>query len=949
LLTPFGRVADGRVKEMLKHQLNIVVHDEQKQPIEDVTIAARPEAIGETSKAAYDLNRKVYYFDALRPGFYTISVEHKDYERQTRRVQVHPKPTEITFILRPCGTPYTYRGEVLVPYGPYEDLIGIILSLAQIPDADKKLNDLFDIFGLKLVPIQAKADQPGDLSALLSTRAKILLRSSLFKDNNEDLKALRESPLIEAAGPIFHLSPTAMSVITAQIMVRFRLEVSASERNEILAKERLKIVREMLSAPNLILVEAANTTGTEISQIASRLLDTGRVIYAEPNQAHYALPDSITPSDFLWLGCWDRQRVGVQHAWQQLHDHIGPDAQFGLPSVIIAVIDNGIKSEGGHVENPDFQGELTDNQCKVYKLFDFARMIDGNDLPLEPEPHHGVACASIASAMASTPSTSADNNNIGVVGVAPNTKLMGLIWNISEAVIADMFVWAAGLIARHNDCHFPGQITPGADITTCSQGLGRGAPLSGVARDMFDHITNRGRNGRGCIAIFSAGNDSEDIEYNRPYGSYERSFSCAASILTENDDEIRASYSGFGKVAWCAPSSNRKVERVHNPPRQYAVWAAHLLGGGNIPSFPEFSTKLKGEARANSQEIHVEDVTYFMRDSDLLIGRPGSPNSELASVRTIVHEKNQVVLRQRLSKRHDPGEDVITGPKHHINTFGGTSAATPLSAGICALVLSANPNLTWVEARQILRDTAIKIDPDNTNSIAQWLDENGDPVAYSGKPPVFSKGYGYGRLDAGRAVSAALCYKFTRDLMIRKNLGDTGASECYPSLDSPDIWVRNMDPAIDHHALPVGYFQPGPHQNPSRSTKRWVYARIKNRGVEGSLDAWVRFYIASSDGKLFVYPENWEPVNGRGNETIHRWNRGTYLIGEVALPGIGPSADFIVNLPWPDELVPPPFTPLGEPWKPHLLVEIVPHDGLLNGKYSHENNNLAEKAILITD
>ena len=71
--------------------------------------------------------------------------------------------------------------------------------------------------------------------------------------------------------------------------------------------------------------------------------------------------------------------------------------------------------------------------------------------------------------------------------------------------------------------------------------------------------------------------------------------------------------------------------------------------------------------------------------------------------------------------------------------FGGTSAATPLAAGVAALMLSVNPSLTANEVRKILRETAIKIDPVNGR-----YDANG-----------WSEQYGYGRIDAAKAVLAA--------------------------------------------------------------------------------------------------------------------------------------------------------------------------------------------------
>lgn len=69
--------------------------------------------------------------------------------------------------------------------------------------------------------------------------------------------------------------------------------------------------------------------------------------------------------------------------------------------------------------------------------------------------------------------------------------------------------------------------------------------------------------------------------------------------------------------------------------------------------------------------------------------------------------------------------------------FGGTSAATPLVAGVCALVLSANPQLTASELKRIIVNTTDKV---------------GFPSEYQNGHSVR---YGYGRVNALKAVKMA--------------------------------------------------------------------------------------------------------------------------------------------------------------------------------------------------
>jgi hypothetical protein len=74
----------------------------------------------------------------------------------------------------------------------------------------------------------------------------------------------------------------------------------------------------------------------------------------------------------------------------------------------------------------------------------------------------------------------------------------------------------------------------------------------------------------------------------------------------------------------------------------------------------------------------------------------------------------------------------------YTDSFGGTSSATPLTAGTAALCLAANANLTAVQLRAVLEHTA-------------------DPIG-SGYDPTTSHSdtFGYGRLNAAAAVQASL-------------------------------------------------------------------------------------------------------------------------------------------------------------------------------------------------
>jgi subtilisin family serine protease len=81
---------------------------------------------------------------------------------------------------------------------------------------------------------------------------------------------------------------------------------------------------------------------------------------------------------------------------------------------------------------------------------------------------------------------------------------------------------------------------------------------------------------------------------------------------------------------------------------------------------------------------------------------------------------------------YNPGDplDPVDPAGQFTNTFGGTSAAAAMAAGVAALCLSINPNLTAAEVRSILEETA-------------------DPI------PGGSQKFGHGRINAAAAYNEA--------------------------------------------------------------------------------------------------------------------------------------------------------------------------------------------------
>lgn len=128
------------------------------------------------------------------------------------------------------------------------------------------------------------------------------------------------------------------------------------------------------------------------------------------------------------------------------------------------------------------------------------------------------------------------------------------------------------------------------------------------------------------------------------------------------------------------------------------------------------------------------------------------------------------------SDGYNAGSDDLGDPSgDYTNDFGGTSSATPLVAGVAALVFSANPGLKASEVRDILQFTADKI---------------GDSNEYTnGHSPRF----GYGRVNAEAAVDEAV-----------RRVAGVGSDEGAPSNSSTQDSVSVEGPAslVRHGAPP---------------------------------------------------------------------------------------------------------------------------------------------------
>lgn len=79
----------------------------------------------------------------------------------------------------------------------------------------------------------------------------------------------------------------------------------------------------------------------------------------------------------------------------------------------------------------------------------------------------------------------------------------------------------------------------------------------------------------------------------------------------------------------------------------------------------------------------------------------------------------------------------------YTSSFGGTSAACPLAAGVVALILQANPSLTWRDVQHIIVNST------------RWCDQSNSDWVFNGAGRRVNHNYGFGSIDAGAATRLA--------------------------------------------------------------------------------------------------------------------------------------------------------------------------------------------------
>ncbi len=367
---------------------------------------------------------------------------------------------------------------------------------------------------------------------------------------------------------------------------------------------------------------------------------TLQTVYAVAGSGATAAANPMLPNDPLFPDQWHLRNTG-QLGRTGVAGAVGEDLNVARAwnlatgkGIQIAVLDDGLDIY--HEDLRTVAGKSWDYRVNAY----------GD--PSSGQGSHGTACAGLAAAVG--------NNGKGLAGVAFDAQVVG--YNLLQ--VGTSYAESNALVKDMASNHIYSNSYGAVD------GLGTFQAAEAVWENAINTGLNQGRNGKGAIYVWAAGNGAP----------HDRS-----------DYDGQANF--YGVIAVTSVNDQGKAS-------EYAEAGANVL----ISAY--------GGEYCDTHTLSTTDVTAAAGFNN------GTTN-----------------------------RDDYIGKPNYTRCMNGSSGAAPQITGVVALMLEANPALTWRDVRMILAQTARQNDPTHPD----WK------VNAGGLP--FNPQYGFGVADALAAVSAA--------------------------------------------------------------------------------------------------------------------------------------------------------------------------------------------------
>lgn len=543
----------------------------------------------------------------------------------------------------------------------------------------------------------------------------------------------------------------------------FQLAVNANEKNSLsILQNRFDVtaITPLHSSEGeyqLTLGESIPDAAT-VFQLTRNIAQLDFIEWAEPLMLAPPMRVAFEPDDPLYPAQWHLNNTGQNGALA--------DADIDAPegweisrgdNTIIAIIDDSIQTTHPDLpiwNNPGESGDGKESNgidddgngyVDDYRGWDFYDH-DNNPSPVFSSDNHGTAVAGVAGAQG--------NNNLGITGSAANTRILPIRWGYSCTDLADSIRYAG----NHADIISNSWSTDGCENTLDSA----------IGDAVNGNILGARRENKGTPVLFAAGNDAsgwrrfllsglpegehtfEWVFLNDAYDTQGYNAVWLDDIVWpdgektdfENTaiDTIPSGFSSAGNADWTITedgvhargasgksaksgsiSSNQSTSlRITRSGQagelSYWAWVSSEM---NFDFFRFYVDGNLVHQYTPGQYGHNNAVAYPASNPDA-IAVGASTDGAISGLEERIYYSEfgpelDVVAPSSNDNQRITTTDRVAGYGYtstdYTDSFGGTSAATPLVAGIVADIIGFDPSLTASEIRQVLHETSEKIGP----------------------------------------------------------------------------------------------------------------------------------------------------------------------------------------------------------------------------------------------
>ncbi|MDN7241643.1 S8 family serine peptidase [Planococcus sp. N028] len=265
-----------------------------------------------------------------------------------------------------------------------------------------------------------------------------------------------------------------------ELIVKFKTGVTAAEKQKVLDLVEGTEVSSMMNGEiSLVSIPKSN----ELVTVADQMLKQKTIDFVQPN---YEVERTYTPIDSGYQKQWHLKKIQMPKAW---------DITKGSSKITVAVIDGGVQTN-----HPDLKGKI---------VSPYNAVTGGTAIPSDMHGTHvaGTIAASI--------------NKTGVVGVAPNIKLMPI--NVFYGLSADSYDVADAIIYAADN---------GANVINMS--------IGSYYYSYVEDLATAYAKDKGVTIIASAGND--DTSKN----SYPAALASVIAVSATDSKDRITNFSNYG-------------------------------------------------------------------------------------------------------------------------------------------------------------------------------------------------------------------------------------------------------------------------------------------------------------------------------------------------------------------------------------------------------------------